>query len=132
MSDDDHNGSVATISHQDITGHSVATVSHQEITVGSVATIDHQDITGDTAPNTEQHQNYKISPDVKYNIDDPHGVIIISPNSPPIITQEKLVPKKKPKDFVVTSCGVILLCNFIFGLLGYHYGCKYTSIYYIL
>lgn len=41
----------------------------------------------------------------------------------PVIRQGPLKPK--PKDFVVTSCFVILCCNFIFGLLGYHFGGKY-------
>lgn len=42
---------------------------------------------------------------------------------PPVVRQGPLKPK--PKDFVVTSCFVILCCNFIFGLLGYHFGGKY-------
>jgi hypothetical protein len=41
----------------------------------------------------------------------------------PVIRQGPLKPK--PKDFVVTSCFIILCCNFIFGLLGYHFGGKY-------
>lgn len=41
-----------------------------------------------------------------------------------IVTQGKPDGKRKPKDFVVTSCFVIMLCNFIFGLLGYHFGVK--------
>lgn len=42
---------------------------------------------------------------------------------PPVVRQGPLKPK--PKDFVVTSCFVILCCNFIFGLLGYHFGGKH-------
>ncbi|KAL3852347.1 hypothetical protein ACJMK2_016002 [Sinanodonta woodiana] len=46
------------------------------------------------------------------------------PGQPTIIVQTKPDPKDKPKDYVVTSCFVILLCNFAFGLLGWHYGLK--------
>ncbi|XP_062573220.1 uncharacterized protein LOC134235127 [Saccostrea cucullata] len=38
----------------------------------------------------------------------------------PVVRQGPLKPK--PKDYVVTSCFVLLCCNFIFGLLGYHFG----------
>ena len=41
-----------------------------------------------------------------------------------VVVQSKPDPGVKPKDFVVTSCLVIMFCNFIFGLLGYHYGSK--------
>ena len=43
-----------------------------------------------------------------------------------VVVQTKGDPGRKPKDFVVTSCLVIMFCNFIFGLLGYHYGSKYN------
>ena len=43
-----------------------------------------------------------------------------------VVVQTKPDPGVKPKDFVVTSCLVIMFCNFIFGLLGYHWGSKYT------
>ena len=41
-----------------------------------------------------------------------------------VVVQTKPDPGMKPKDFVVTSCLVIMFCNFIFGLLGYHWGSK--------
>ena len=42
-----------------------------------------------------------------------------------VVVQTKPDPGRKPKDFVVTSCLVIMFCNFILGLLGYHYGSEY-------
>lgn len=41
-----------------------------------------------------------------------------------IVVQTKIDPSEKPKDFVVTSCFVIMFCNFIWGFAGWHYGCK--------
>lgn len=41
-----------------------------------------------------------------------------------VVNQGKPDGKRKPKDFVVTSCFVIMLCNFIFGLFAYHFGVK--------
>lgn len=45
---------------------------------------------------------------------------IVSQPEPFVISQPD--HKRKPKNFVVTSCFVILLCNCIFGLLGYYFG----------
>lgn len=42
-----------------------------------------------------------------------------------VVVQTKPDPADKPKDFVVTSCFVIMFCNFIWGFAGYHFGCKY-------
>ena len=42
----------------------------------------------------------------------------------PIVAQPPDIADK-PKDFVNTSCVVIFLCNFVFGILGWHYGCEY-------
>lgn len=41
-----------------------------------------------------------------------------------IVVQTKPDPADKPKDFVVTSCFVIMLCNFCWGILGWHFGLK--------
>lgn len=47
-----------------------------------------------------------------------------------VVSQGKPDGKRKPKDFVVTSCFVIMLCNFIFGLLAYHFGGIYINYYF--
>ncbi|KAK7465030.1 hypothetical protein BaRGS_00037815 [Batillaria attramentaria] len=49
--------------------------------------------------------------------------VIFTQSGPPIVAQRP-DPKDKPKDFVNTSCAVIFLCNFIFGILGWHFGAK--------
>ncbi|PVD25130.1 hypothetical protein C0Q70_15628 [Pomacea canaliculata] len=49
--------------------------------------------------------------------------VIFTQGGLPIVAQQP-DPKEKPKDWVNTSCAVIFLCNFVFGLLGWHYGSK--------
>ena len=61
------------------------------------------------------------SPSVQY--DAPTAMAIFTQSPTPVVAQ-KPDPKLKPKDFVMTSCFVIFACNFIFGLLGYHFGGK--------
>ena len=83
----------------------------------SAATIDHTEVhvdlnkTGKPAITTGESA-------VAYNTGEPGQTTVI--------VQTKPDPGAKPKDFVVTSCLVIMFCNFIFGLLGYHWGSKYT------
>ena len=82
----------------------------------SAATIDHTEVhvdlnkTGKPAITTGESA-------VAYNTGEPGQTTVI--------VQTKPDPGAKPKDFVVTSCLVIMFCNFIFGLLGYHWGSKY-------
>ncbi|KAL8603621.1 hypothetical protein ACOMHN_005563 [Nucella lapillus] len=49
--------------------------------------------------------------------------VIFTQSGPPIVAQRP-DPKDKPKDYVNTSCAVLFACNFIFGILGWHYGSK--------
>ncbi|XP_033744550.1 uncharacterized protein LOC117330393 [Pecten maximus] len=84
-----------------------------------VATIDHQEVhvNLDKKANTGGGQQVVTSqPTVTYN-NNPDG-------GPPVVFQGPPDDKDKPKDFVMTSCAVLLFCNFIFGFLGYHFGVK--------
>lgn len=84
----------------------VATIAHEEVTVNL-----------DRKTNAGGGQQVVTSqPAVTYN-NNPDG-------GPPVVFQGPPDPKDKPKDFVMTSCAVLLFCNFIFGFLGYHFGVK--------
>lgn len=92
------------------------------------ATIDHKEVHVDLNKHgtvvTDQpgrNNNGQTYGDVQYNTQTAMAVFVHSP--PPIVAQ-KPDPKMKPKDFVNTSCFVLFACNFIFGLLGYHFGGK--------
>lgn len=90
----------------------VATIDHEEVHVN----ISKKGVDGN-APEVITSQ-----PTVGYDKDG--GKVNIGNQSVPVVAQGPLDPKRKPKDFVVTSCLVTMFCNFIFGLLGYHYGVK--------
>lgn len=89
------------------------------------ATIDHQEVhinltkhgTKGNAPITKQPSTNGNQ--VHY---DGQTAMAIFTQSPTPIVAQKPDPSLKPKDFVITSCIVIFLCNFIFGLLGWHFG----------
>ncbi|XP_052781919.1 uncharacterized protein LOC128218310 [Mya arenaria] len=95
---------------------SAATIDHTEVHVG---------ITKKHAPGVSSgaqgSQSTVIStgnagePGVRYSTTESGltQVIVQKPN-----------PEDKPKDFVVTSCFVILFCNFLWGLAGWHFGLK--------
>lgn len=82
-----------------------------------VATIDHQEVhvnltkPTESKPAISQGQIVTSQPNASYKSGET-GIVFQPPPD----------PKDKPKDYVVTSCGVLLLCNFIFGFLGYHFG----------
>ena len=42
-----------------------------------------------------------------------------------IVVHTKPDSADKPRDFVMTSCFVIMLCNFCWGIARWHYGRKY-------
>ena len=65
-------------------------------------------------------------PTVGYNISSSDIIVTDQPGIA-VVSQAKPDGKRKPKDFVVTSCFVIMLCNFIFGLLAYHFGGIYIN-----
>ena len=79
----------------------------------SAATIDHTEVHVDLTKKNETPAINTGGGDVKY-----------SNKQATVVVQTKPDPGEKPKDFVVTSCFVIMLCNFCFGLAGWHYGCK--------
>lgn len=54
------------------------------------------------------------------NTNQPH----IDTSSANVVMKDKKEKAKKPKDFVILSCFVILGANFIFGFLGYYFGQK--------
>lgn len=100
---------------------------------------DFEDIQLDIDTDVAKYSHEKESPIPRENGKHPENVITDQPIDatpppsyandvtvhgldPPVVRQGPLKPK--PKDFVVTSCFVILCCNFIFGLLGYHFGVK--------
>lgn len=78
---------------------------------------EHSKENGKPSENVITEQPIDARPPPSYAID-----VIGQSIDPPVVRQGPLKPK--PKDFVVTSCFVILCCNFIFGLLGYHFGGK--------
>lgn len=83
----------------------------------SAATIDHTEVHVDLTKTGKGKAEIKTGePGVVYNSGEPGQTAIV--------VQTKPDPGVKPKDFVVTSCLVIMFCNFIFGLLGYHWGTK--------
>ncbi|RUS70711.1 hypothetical protein EGW08_021531 [Elysia chlorotica] len=90
------------------------------------ATIDHQAVhinltKHGTNPVVTSQPDSVQSPSVHY--DAPTAMAIFTQSPTPVVAQ-KPDPKLKPKDFVMTSCFVVFACNFIFGLLGYHFGVK--------
>ena len=91
-----------------------------------VATIDHQEVHIDlTQRGPVPHASSGpggADPTVQFKPTSDH-VTLTGQTSVPIVAQQP-DPKRKPKDFVMTSCFVIFACNFIFGLLGYHFGGK--------
>lgn len=86
----------------------------------TVATIDHEEVTVNISRKSEPNSDQIVTrqPTVGYNNSQEGDA------GPPIVFQGPPDPKDKPKDFVVTSCAVLLLCNFVFGFLGYHFGVK--------
>lgn len=86
----------------------------------SAATIEHTEIHVDV---TKHHHNDPVittgkndAPGVKYTTNETGQTTVV--------VQTKPDPADKPKDFVVTSCFVIMLCNFCWGIAGWHYGLK--------
>ena len=88
----------------------------------SAATIDHTEVHVDLARKPHEANNQTTintgksgDPGVRYSSAESGltTVVVQKPN-----------PDDKPKDYVVTSCMVILLCNFLWGLAGWHYGSK--------
>ncbi|XP_041347476.1 uncharacterized protein LOC121367390 [Gigantopelta aegis] len=86
-----------------------------------VATIDHQEVHVDLTRRGPVPNDSKPDPNVQYSSSS--NQVVVSQTTVPIVAQQP-DPKRKPKDFVMTSCFVIFACNFIFGLLGYHFGVK--------
>lgn len=98
-------------------------MSDETITGGRVATIDHEEVHVNLTKKGVDGNAPEVltsKPSVGYIKDG--SKVNVSNQSVPVVTQGPLDPKRKPKDFVVTSCLVIMFCNFIFGFLGYHYG----------
>ena len=81
----------------------------------SAAMIDHEEVHVDLTKKGPAIQTSE--PGVAYNSGEAGQTTVV--------VQTKPDPGRKPKDFVVTSCLVIMFCNFILGLLGYHYGSEY-------
>ncbi|KAK6176774.1 hypothetical protein SNE40_015009 [Patella caerulea] len=93
----------------------VATIEHQEIHVDCVNS-------GFELDEGDEGEKPQHSPNaVKYNPASP--TVAISQPGVPVIAQ-KPDPNRKPKDFVIFSCFIIMGCNFIFGLIAYNYGVK--------
>ncbi|GFN88831.1 transmembrane protein 91 [Plakobranchus ocellatus] len=97
-----------------------------QLVMSNPATIDHQAVhinltKHGTDSVTTQPESVDGAPTVQY--DAPTAMAIFTKGPTPVVAQ-KPDPKLKPKDFVMTSCFVIFACNFIFGLLGYHFGAK--------
>ena len=44
-----------------------------------------------------------------------------------VVSQAKPDGKRRPDDFVVTSCFVMMLCNLLCGILAYHFGGIYIN-----
>lgn len=78
---------------------------------------EHSKENGKPSENVITEQPIDARPPPSYAID-----VIGQSIDPPVVRQGPLKPMLK--DFVLTSCFVILCCNFIFGLLGYHFGGK--------
>lgn len=95
--------------------------------MASPATIDHQAVHinltkhGTSENNVITRQPTINTSHMQY---DGRTAMAIFTQSPTPVVAQKPDPKLKPKDFVITSCAVLFLCNFIFGLLGYHFGVK--------
>lgn len=89
---------------------SPATITHEEVHVNIDKTVN-----GSAVISTQPTVGYHTKSS---------DVIITNQSGNTVVSQTRPDGKRKPKDFVVTSCCVILLCNFIFGLLAYHYGVK--------
>jgi len=86
---------------------------------GSAATIEHSEVHVDMGSVDHTSKHTKINtgdPEVRYSTNET--------GQTSIVVQTKPDPSEKPKDFVVTSCFVIMFCNFICGLGGWHWGCK--------
>ncbi|KAH9504793.1 hypothetical protein Btru_061966 [Bulinus truncatus] len=88
---------------------SPATINHQEVHIN----VFNKSVVTDQPRNNNSQVTY-----------DGQTALAIFTQSPVPLVAQKPDPSLKPKDFVITSCVVIFLCNFIFGLLGYHFGVK--------
>lgn len=90
----------------------------------SAATIEHTEIHVDVKKSSQGNSNNgpKITtdgvagPGVRYSGNETGQTTVI--------VQTKPDPKDKPKDYVVTSCFVIMLCNFCLGIPAWHFGLK--------
>lgn len=94
----------------------------------TAATIDHTSVYLDVGhPDHSKHKKGPVTSQPTRNgevhYDQEMAKVIFTQSGPPIVAQRP-DPSDKPKDFVNTSCAVIFLCNFIFGLLGWHFGSK--------
>ncbi|KAK3101323.1 hypothetical protein FSP39_002681 [Pinctada imbricata] len=97
---------------------------------GTAATIDHETVHIDLTRKTKEVDNQGENGDVNQTVISTQPTVVygydqhitIDGVETPVVKQGPNKPK--PKDFVVTSCFVVLCCNFIFGLIGYHYGVK--------
>lgn len=88
----------------------------------SAPVISHEEV-HTTAP-TVSH-SVVVDPSDKYRVEynKRDNNVNLDQTAAPVVVQGSR-QSEKPKDFVNTSCFVILACNFIFGLLGRHYGLK--------
>lgn len=85
-----------------------------------------------SAPVISHEEIHANVPSISKNISDQdHAYYSRNTNQPDIDTssanvvmKDKKEKAKKPKDFVILSCFVILGANFIFGFLGYYFGQK--------
>lgn len=89
---------------------SAATIEHTEV---------HVDMSGGGSTNKRSTINTGRSgePEVRYSSNETGQTTVV--------VQTKPDPADKPKDFVVTSCFVIMFCNFIWGIAGWHFGRKF-------
>ena len=122
---DTNDNKIPEVTQNHVTDDTAATIGHDEIHVDITRKAKESDDNViddvDGSGNKDAHV-ITTQPTVVYGYD--QGAYI-QDNGSRIVTQG---PKKpKPKDFVVTSCFVVLCCNFIFGLLGYHFGGEYFS-----
>ena len=87
------------------------------------ATITHEEVHVKIDKTSNGPAVISTQPTVGYNASSSDIIVTDQPGIA-VVSQAKPDGKRKPKDFVVTSCFVIMLCNFIFGLLAYHFGVK--------
>ncbi|KAH3880228.1 uncharacterized protein LOC127865048 [Dreissena polymorpha] len=84
----------------------------------SAATIEHEEVHIDLST--------KKQPVISTGKSDKPGVKYANSNDGTLTTivVQKPDPSRKPKDFVMTSCIVIMFCNFVFGIAGWHFGLR--------